>query len=118
RMLPREADATLGAGPQKVGIPLVDIMPGMYTAIAVLAALARRAETGKGEFIDIGMLDVGVGFLANQAMNFLISGKPPRRNGNAHPNISSRRTCSRRATEKPLRSRTAISDDAERLSRS
>ena len=82
-----EADGKPGGGPQKVGIPIVDIMTGMYTAIAVLAALARRAETGKGEFIDIGMLDVGVGFLANQAMNFLISGKPPRRNGNAHPNI-------------------------------
>ena len=82
-----EADGKPGGGPQKVGVPIVDIMTGMYTAIAVLAALARRAETGKGEFIDIGMLDVGVGFLANQAMNFLISGKPPRRNGNAHPNI-------------------------------
>jgi crotonobetainyl-CoA:carnitine CoA-transferase CaiB-like acyl-CoA transferase len=82
-----EADGKPGGGPQKVGVPIVDIMTGMYTAIAVLAALARRAETGQGDFIDIGMLDVGVGFLANQAMNFLISGKPPRRNGNAHPNI-------------------------------
>jgi len=82
-----EADGKPGGGPQKVGVPIVDIMTGMYTAIAVLAALARRAETGKGDFIDIAMLDVGVGLLANQAMNFLISGKPPRRNGNAHPNI-------------------------------
>ena len=82
-----EADGKPGGGPQKVGVPIVDIMTGMYTTIAVLAALARRAETGKGDFIDIAMLDVGVGFLANQAMNFLISGKPPRRNGNAHPNI-------------------------------
>src|SRR5215468_611834 len=82
-----ETDGKPGGGPQKVGVPIVDIMTGMYTTIAVLAALARRAETGQGDFIDIGMLDVGVGFLANQAMNFLISGKPPRRNGNAHPNI-------------------------------
>ena len=82
-----EADGKPGGGPQKVGVPIVDIMTGMYASIAVLAALARRAETGQGEFIDIGMLDVGVSFLANQAMNFLISGKPPRRSGNAHPNI-------------------------------
>ena len=82
-----EADGKPGGGPQKVGVPIVDIMTGMYAAIAVLAALARRAETGQGEYIDIGMLDVGVSFLANQAMNFLISGKPPRRSGNAHPNI-------------------------------
>jgi crotonobetainyl-CoA:carnitine CoA-transferase CaiB-like acyl-CoA transferase len=82
-----EADGKPGGGPQKVGVPIVDIMTGMYASIAVLAALARRAETGQGEFIDIGMLDVGVSFLANQAMNFLLSGKPPRRSGNAHPNI-------------------------------
>ncbi len=83
-----EADGKPGGGPQKVGVPIVDIMTGMYGAIAVLAALARRdAETGHGEYIDIGMLDVGVSFLANQAMNYLVSGKPPRRGGNAHPNI-------------------------------
>src|SRR4029453_15084454 len=67
-----EADGKPGGGPQKVGVPIVDIMTGMYTTIAVLAALARRGETGKGDFIDIAMLDVSVGFLANQAMNFLI----------------------------------------------
>jgi crotonobetainyl-CoA:carnitine CoA-transferase CaiB-like acyl-CoA transferase len=82
-----EADGQPGGGPQKVGVPIVDIMTGMYAAIAVLAALARREHTGEGEHIDIGMLDVGVSFLANQAMNYLISGKPPRRAGNAHPNI-------------------------------
>ena len=82
-----EADGKPGGGPQKVGVPIVDIMTGMYAAIAVLAALARRHESGHGEHIDIGMLDVGVSFLANQAMNYLISGKPPRRAGNAHPNI-------------------------------
>ncbi len=82
-----EADGKPGGGPQKVGVPIVDIMTGMYAAIAVLAALARRDECGQGEYIDIGMLDVGVSFLANQAMNYLVSGKPPRRSGNAHPNI-------------------------------
>ena len=82
-----EADGKPGGGPQKVGVPIVDIMTGMYAAIAVLAALARRNETGEGEHIDIGMLDVGVSFLANQAMNSLLSGKPARRSGNAHPNI-------------------------------
>src|SRR5262249_34900819 len=58
-----------------------------YAAIAVLAALARRDVSGEGDYIDIGMLDVQVGYLANQAMNFLVSGRPPRRSGNAHPNI-------------------------------
>ena len=82
-----EADGKPGAGPQKVGVPIVDIMTGMYAAIAVLAALTRRERSGQGEHIDIGMLDVGVSFLANQAMNYLISGRAPRRAGNAHPNI-------------------------------
>jgi crotonobetainyl-CoA:carnitine CoA-transferase CaiB-like acyl-CoA transferase len=82
-----EADGKPGAGPQKVGVPIVDIMTGMYATIAVLAALARRQVSGQGEHIDIGMLDVGASFLANQAMNYLISGRAPRRAGNAHPNI-------------------------------
>jgi crotonobetainyl-CoA:carnitine CoA-transferase CaiB-like acyl-CoA transferase len=82
-----EADGKPGGGPQKVGVPVVDIMTGMYAAIAVLAALARRQVSGQGEHIDIGMLDVGVSFLANQAMNYMISGREPRRAGNAHPNI-------------------------------
>ena len=82
-----EADGRPGGGPQKVGVPIIDIMTGMYTAVAVLAALARREQTGKGDFIDIAMLDVGVGFLANQAMNYLVSGKTPKRAGNKHANI-------------------------------
>ncbi|MEE8395471.1 MAG: CaiB/BaiF CoA-transferase family protein [bacterium] len=82
-----EPDGSPGGHPQKVGVPIVDIMSGMYAVIAVLAALARRGETGQGEFIDIAMLDVQASFLANQAMNYLISGKTPRRTGNAHPNI-------------------------------
>ncbi|WP_137918708.1 CaiB/BaiF CoA-transferase family protein [Hydrogenophaga sp. 2FB] len=82
-----ERDGQPGGGPQKVGVPIVDLMTGMYTAVSVLAALARRNETGVGDNIDIAMLDVQVATLANQAMNFLVSGKTPQRNGNAHPNI-------------------------------
>lgn len=82
-----EADGQPGAGPQKVGVPVVDLMTGMYAAIAVLAALSRRTETGAGDYIDISMLDVMVGSLANQAMNYLISGNAPKRAGNKHPNI-------------------------------
>ena len=82
-----ERDGRPGAGPQKVGVPIVDLMTGMYAAVSVLAALARRNETGVGDTIDIAMLDVQVATLSNQAMNYLVSGKVPRRNGNAHPNI-------------------------------
>ncbi|MDQ0571169.1 crotonobetainyl-CoA:carnitine CoA-transferase CaiB-like acyl-CoA transferase [Variovorax paradoxus] len=82
-----EKDGRPGGGPQKVGVPIVDLMTGMYTAVAVLAALARRNETGTGDSIDIAMLDVQVAALSNQAMNYLVSGKVPQRSGNAHPNI-------------------------------
>ena len=82
-----ERDDRPGGGPQKVGIPIVDLMTGMYAAVSVLAALARRNETGVGDSIDIAMLDVQVATLSNQAMNYLVSGNLPRRNGNAHPNI-------------------------------
>lgn len=82
-----ERDSMPGGGPQKVGVPIVDIMTGMYTAVAVLAALNRRNATGKGDYIDIAMLDVQAAFLANQGMNHLISGKVPQRHGNKHPNI-------------------------------
>lgn len=82
-----ERDGRPGGGPQKVGVPIVDLMTGMYTAVAVLAALARRSETGQGDTIDIGMFDVQIATLANQAMNYLVSDATPSRNGNAHPNI-------------------------------
>ncbi len=82
-----ERDDAPGGGPQKVGVPIVDLMTGMYAAVAVLAALARRNETGVGETIDLAMLDVGAAFLANQAMNHLVSGRVPKRGGNRHPNI-------------------------------
>jgi crotonobetainyl-CoA:carnitine CoA-transferase CaiB-like acyl-CoA transferase len=82
-----ERDGLPGSGPQKVGIPIVDILTGMYAAVAVLAALARREETGRGDAIDIAMLDVMVATLTNQAMNYLMTGRTPSRSGNSHPNI-------------------------------
>jgi crotonobetainyl-CoA:carnitine CoA-transferase CaiB-like acyl-CoA transferase len=82
-----ERDGMPGGGPQKVGVPIVDLMTGMYATIAVLAALARRYETGQGDYIDVAMLDVQAAFLANQAMNWLVSGNAPKRGGNRHPNI-------------------------------
>ncbi len=82
-----ERDERPGGGPQKVGVPIVDIMTGMYATVAVLAALARREQTGEGDVIDIAMLDVQTAFLANQAMNYLVSGREPKRTGNSHPNI-------------------------------
>jgi len=82
-----ERDDKPGGGPQKVGLPIVDLMTGMYACVGVLAALARRNESGEGDYIDLAMLDVHAAFLANQAMNYLISGRTPRRSGNSHPNI-------------------------------
>ncbi|MBR1236363.1 CaiB/BaiF CoA-transferase family protein [Bradyrhizobium sp. AUGA SZCCT0182] len=82
-----ERDGQPGGGPQQVGVPVVDIMTGMYAAVAILAAVVRRNETGQGETIDLAMLDVQAAFLANQAMNFLVGGKTPQRGGNRHPNI-------------------------------
>jgi crotonobetainyl-CoA:carnitine CoA-transferase CaiB-like acyl-CoA transferase len=73
--------------PQKVGVPIVDLMTGMYTAVAILASVAKRDRTGEGETIDLAMLDVQAGVLANQAMNWLVGGKVPHRAGNRHPNI-------------------------------
>ena len=82
-----ERDDLPGGGPQKVGVPIVDLMTGMYTTVGLLAALSRRAVTGVGDYIDIAMLDVQAAFLANQAMNYLVSDRSPKRNGNRHPNI-------------------------------
>ena len=73
--------------PMKVGVALADVMTGLYAANAVQAALLSRAETGKGQHIDLSLLDVQVATLANQAMNYLASGQSPARLGNAHPNI-------------------------------
>lgn len=72
--------------PQKVGVPIADIMSGMFAAVAVNGALRHAAVTGQGQYIDIGMLDTQVAWLVNQGMNFLHSGQAERL-GNAHPNI-------------------------------
>ena len=82
-----ERDDLPGGGPQRVGVPIVDIMTGMYASIAVCAAIAHRAETGIGQHLDLALLDTQVAFLANQAMNYLATGEAPGRLGNAHPNI-------------------------------
>jgi len=76
-----------GEGPQRVGIPIADIMTGMYASIAVCAALAQRAETGRGQHLDLALLDCQVAVLAYQAMNYLSTGVAPTRAGNVHPNI-------------------------------
>ena len=81
------ADDEEGAGPQKVGVALTDILTGLYATIAIQAALAHREKTGLGQHIDLALLDVQVACLANQAMNYLVSGKAPRRMGNGLPNI-------------------------------
>ncbi len=80
-------DDEAGGGPVKVGVALTDILTGLYSTVAVLAALAHREQGGGGQHIDMALLDVQVACLANQAMNYLTTGTPPRRLGNAHPNI-------------------------------
>ncbi len=82
-----EKDGRPGAGPQKVGVALTDVLTGMYATTGVLAALAAREQTGEGQYIDVALMDVQVACLANQAMNYLVSGNSPTRLGNAHPNI-------------------------------
>ena len=74
--------------PQKVGVAIVDIFTGVYTSTAILAAVRGREVTGEGCHIDMSLFDVATGVLANQAMNYLVSGKSPTRLGNAHPNIA------------------------------
>jgi crotonobetainyl-CoA:carnitine CoA-transferase CaiB-like acyl-CoA transferase len=74
--------------PQKIGVAFADIFTGVYASNAILAALHGRAATGKGCHIDMALLDTQVAVLANQAMNYLVSGSTPRRLGNAHPNIA------------------------------
>ena len=73
--------------PQKIGVAYADIFTGVYSVVGILAALRRRDQTGEGAHLDMALLDVQTSVLANQAMNYLASGKAPRRMGNAHPNI-------------------------------
>jgi crotonobetainyl-CoA:carnitine CoA-transferase CaiB-like acyl-CoA transferase len=76
-----------GGRPTKVGVAIADIMAGMYAATAVLAALADRERSGRGQHIDVPLFDSQIAWLANQNMNYLLTGTPPGRMGSAHPNI-------------------------------
>lgn len=80
-------DGEDGAGPLKVGVALTDVMTGLYATVAILSALAARNKTGRGQHIDVALLDVQIASLANQASNYLVGGSAPTRMGNAHPNI-------------------------------
>lgn len=74
--------------PQKVGVAVTDIFTGIYAATGILAALHQRARTGRGQQIDMALLDVATAINANQAMNYLTTGRAPHRMGNAHPNLA------------------------------
>ncbi|WP_323120856.1 CaiB/BaiF CoA transferase family protein [Burkholderia alba] len=82
-----ERDDQPGGGPQKAGVAIADLTTGLYATIAILSALAHRDRTGEGQYIDMALLDVQVALLANMNTNYLASGAPPARWGNAHPNI-------------------------------
>jgi crotonobetainyl-CoA:carnitine CoA-transferase CaiB-like acyl-CoA transferase len=76
-----------GGEPQRAGVPIADIITGMYASIAICAALAHRATSGKGQHLDLALLDSQIALLAYQNTNYFATGKPPRRIGNLHPNI-------------------------------
>lgn len=82
-----ERDDLPGGGPQKLGVAFSDLMTGMYSSVAILAALEHRHTTGRGQYIDMALLDVQVAAMANMNMNYLVSGAIPKRQGNAHANI-------------------------------
>jgi crotonobetainyl-CoA:carnitine CoA-transferase CaiB-like acyl-CoA transferase len=77
-----------GGAPQKPGVAYADLFTGVYAATAILAALHERGRSNTGVHIDMALLDVQLGVLANQAMNYLVSGRVPTRMGNAHPNLA------------------------------
>jgi len=74
--------------PQKVGVAVTDIFTGLYAVAAILAAVEQRHKTGRGQWIDMALLDVATAITANQAMNYLTTGTPPKRIGNAHQNLT------------------------------
>jgi formyl-CoA transferase len=82
-----ERDDLPGGGPQKAGVAVSDLMTGMYATVAILAALAYRDRSGRGQHLDLALLDAMVAMLANMNMNYLTTGQAPGRAGNAHPNI-------------------------------
>ncbi|MFT4012118.1 MAG: CaiB/BaiF CoA-transferase family protein [Paracoccus sp. (in: a-proteobacteria)] len=73
--------------PQKVGVAVVDLLTGVYAAVGILAALHQRQATGRGQHVDMALFDVATAAMANQAMNYLATGRAPRRLGNDHPNL-------------------------------
>ena len=82
-----EKDGVPGAGPQKVGVAVSDVMTGLYSVVAIQAALLAREKTGRGQHCDMALLDVQVAALGNQSQNYLSTGRSPGRQGNAHVNI-------------------------------
>ncbi|NWG93130.1 MAG: CoA transferase [Parvularculaceae bacterium] len=83
-----QPDGAPGAEPMKVGVAVADLFSGMYASAAILAALRHAERTGEGQHVDVALLDCQIAMLANQASNYLVSGKAPTRLGNAHPNIA------------------------------
>lgn len=82
-----ERDSVPGGSPQKAGVAIADLFTGAHATIAILAALNYQQRTGQGQYLDICLLDTQVAMMANMATNYLVTGKPPVRWGNAHPNI-------------------------------
>jgi formyl-CoA transferase len=82
-----ERDGQPGAGPQKVGIAITDVLTGMYASVGILAAITHRERTGQGQYIDAALLDTIVAFNANQITSYFSSGKIPQRWGNAHAQV-------------------------------
>ena len=83
-----EPDDTPGGGPQRAGVPIADIITGMYASIAICAALVHRAQSGAGQRLDLALLDSQIALLAYQNTNYFATGEPPKRIGNLHPNIA------------------------------
>ncbi len=81
------ADGEPGSGPMKVGVAVTDLSAGLYSTIGILAAVNARHLTGRGQHLDLSLFDTQIAMLANQASNYLVSGEPPRRMGNSHPNV-------------------------------
>lgn len=82
-----ERDDLPGGGPQKAGVAITDLTTGLYSAIAILAALNHRHATGEGQYIDMALSDCAVALMANMNMNYLTTGVAPKRYGNAHQNL-------------------------------
>ena len=80
-------DGVPGGGPMRVGVAVVDLFTGLYTCVAILAALHQRERTGEGAHIDMALFDTQLAMLANQSSNALVSGEDPPRQGNTHPNL-------------------------------